>query len=51
MTGAAGWTVEGVLGCPGDCDLYFDFCGTPQELQEFIARHDCTVAKTGKDFQ
>ena len=41
VTAAAGWTVEGVLLCPGDCGLYLDFCGTPQDLQDFIAAHDC----------
>jgi len=38
---AAGWTVEGVLRCPGDCGLYFDFCGTPHDLERFISEHDC----------
>jgi hypothetical protein len=37
-----GWTVEGVLLCPR-CTLYLDFCGTPQELQEFIDQHECTT--------
>ena len=40
MTGA-GWNVEGVVRCPGRCGLYFDFCGTPQDLQEFISEHHC----------
>ena len=41
MTGTGGWTVEGVIRCPGACGLYFDFCGTPQDLNDFIAAHDC----------
>jgi hypothetical protein len=46
-----GWTVEGVVLCPGDCGLYFDFNGTPQDLQEFISKHDCAFAQTGENFR
>jgi len=46
-----GWHVEGVIRCPGDCGLYFDFCGTPQDLQEFISKHDCAFAQTGEQFR
>jgi hypothetical protein len=46
-----GWTVEGVIRCPGDCGLYFDFCGTPQDLQTFISEHDCAFAQTGEKFR
>jgi len=28
-----GWVIEGVVRCPGDCGLYFDFNGTPQDLR------------------
>jgi hypothetical protein len=44
----AEWTVEGVALCPGQCGLYFDFNGTPQDLQEFISEHDCAFAQTGE---
>jgi hypothetical protein len=44
----AGWTVEGVVLCPGECGLYFDFNGTPQDLQEFISKHDCAFAQMGE---
>ena len=40
MSAPAEWTVEGVLLCPA-CNLYLDFLGTPQDLQEFITAHDC----------
>ena len=45
------WTVEGIVKCPGDCGLYFDFNGTPQDLQDFISKHDCAFAQTGEDFR
>jgi hypothetical protein len=46
-----GWTVEGVALCPGDCGLYFDFNGTPQDLQKFISEHDCAFAQTGENLR
>ncbi len=46
-----GWTVEGVVRCPGDCGLYFDFCGTPQDLADFIDEHDCAFAQAGEEFR
>lgn len=36
---APGWTVEGVLLCPG-CTLYLDFTGTPEQLQQAIDEHE-----------
>ena len=45
------WVVEGVVCCPGDCGLYFDFNGTPQDLQKFTDEHDCAVAQIGSDFR
>jgi hypothetical protein len=41
------WTVEGVIWCPGRCGLYFDFCGTPEDLARFISKHDCAAARDG----
>jgi hypothetical protein len=38
------WIIEGVIKCPAACGLYLDFHGTPDELQQFTAAHDC--AKT-----
>jgi len=41
---STGWIVEGVLRCPpASCGLYFDFCGTPQDLEKFISEHDCAT--------
>jgi hypothetical protein len=45
------WTVEGVALCPGDCGLYFDFNGTPQDLQKFISEHDCAFAQMGENYR
>jgi hypothetical protein len=47
----AEWTVEGVVLCPGECGLYFDFNGTPHDLQKFISEHDCAFAQTGEEFR
>ena len=47
----AGWTVEGVALCPGECGLYFDFNGTPHDLQTFISEHDCAFAQTGENYR
>lgn len=46
MTPLRAWTVEGVIRCPGPCALYFDFCGTPQDLHDFITAHDCAKETT-----
>jgi len=46
-----GWTVEGVVRRPGECGLYFDFNGTPQDLRKFISEHDCASAQTGEKFR
>lgn len=45
------WTVEGVIRCPGPCGLYYDFCGTPQDLDKFISAHDCVTAQIGEEFR
>ena len=47
----AEWTVEGVALCPGDCGLYFDFNGTPQDLRKFISEHDCAFPQPGENFR
>jgi hypothetical protein len=47
----AGWTVEGVALCPGECGLYFDFNGTPQDLQKFISEHDRAFAQMGENYR
>ena len=41
MTGAEGWTVEGVARCP-DCCRYFDIEDTTlPDLEKVIEAHDC----------
>jgi len=41
-------TIEGVIWCPG-CKTYFDFCGTPEDLQQFISAHRCAKETGGLD--
>ena len=43
------WTVEGVVKCPGECGLYFDFDGTPSDLVKFVIAHRCTQEREGLD--